>query len=347
MRKFKRCLLGVLQPEHDKIVHSRSELVNVLQFSGCSILEVSILILSFVNVNFGLILLLYHGELRGFSMTSFNSSAVFYYTNTWKIDQILFLAGTCLSGLFSMEVSIRIIYLRKRFAQSPLEVVDSIFVFVQICAVIVLTIIKANIVICDACLCLSLFRLVRLPRLCFGLTNQESGKYRQTIAYFQREESFHQHTVNNLQHRLDLNEVEINQLRQAFQALQAGESFSVEDSIYGGMHNSSLPVMGLDLSFANDSCQRLPPLNETFSLSQTHLSPFDVKQANNIYLRDEASRIQHTNFQSDCKELNGVQNRAYEGELDTGAELRELHRRLEHCGNWVQKCDPDEQESAF
>uniref|UniRef100_A0A0X3PAA2 Uncharacterized protein n=1 Tax=Schistocephalus solidus TaxID=70667 RepID=A0A0X3PAA2_SCHSO len=180
-----------------------------------------------------------------------------------------------------------------------------------------------------------------------GLTNQESGKYRQTIAYFQREESFHQHTVNNLQHRLDLNEVEINQLRQAFQALQAGESFSVEDSIYGGMHNSSLPVMGLDLSFANDSCQRLPPLNETFSLSQTHLSPFDVKQANNIYLRDEASRIQHTNFQSDCKELNGVQNRAYEGELDTGAELRELHRRLEHCGNWVQKCDPDEQESAF
>ncbi|VDN15978.1 unnamed protein product [Dibothriocephalus latus] len=176
------------------------------------------------------------------------------------------------------------------------------------------------------------------------MTNRESGKYRQTIEYFQREESFHQHTVNNLQHRLDLNEVEISRLRQAFQGFQTGDSFSADESIYNERHNPSLPVLGLDLSFADASCQRLPPLNETFTLSQAHFPPFAVTQANNVSPPDDKSQIRRPNCQSDFRELNGVQNLAYEGELGTEAEERELHRRLEQCGNWVQKCTPNEKE---
>ncbi|BHF58211.1 hypothetical protein SprV_0100116100 [Sparganum proliferum] len=233
----------------------------------------------------------------------------------------------------------RFLYSRKAFFRSPLEVLDAVVVFAQICVIIVLTLTKVNIVICDGCLFLSLLRLVRLPRLCFGLTNRESGKYRQTIAYFQREESFHQHTVNNLQHRLDLSEMEISQLRQAFQASQAGDSFSVDESTYGGRHCTSLPVLGFDLSFADASHRRLPPLNETFTLSKSHF-PLCA-------LRDDTSQIRRNGCQNDLRELNGAQNLAYDGELEAEAEEREMHRRLEQCGNWVQKCSPDEQESAF
>nr|VZI07613.1 unnamed protein product [Spirometra erinaceieuropaei] len=235
----------------------------------------------------------------------------------------------------------------KWFFRSPLEVLDAVVVFAQICVIIVLTLTKVNIVICDGCLFLSLLRLMRLPRLCFGLTNRESGKYRQTIAYFQREESFHQHTVNNLQHRLDLNEVEISQLRQAFQAFQAGDSFSVDESTYGGRHSSSLPVLGLDLSFADASHRRLPPLNETFNLSESHFPLSALKQTHSIPWRNDTSQIRRNGCQNDLRELNGAQNLAYDGELEAEAEEREMHRRLEQCGNWVQKCSPDEQESAF
>ncbi|VDD80227.1 unnamed protein product [Mesocestoides corti] len=94
------------------------------------------------------------------------------------------------------------------------RILDAIFVFGTFIAVIWCSVAKLDPLVSDVVLLAGFLRLIRLPRLCCGLTSVESAQYRATITFYQQDESFHQHSLNILQHRLELSEIELQQLRQ-------------------------------------------------------------------------------------------------------------------------------------
>ncbi|VUZ42328.1 unnamed protein product, partial [Hymenolepis diminuta] len=103
-------------------------------------------------------------------------------------------------------------------------ILDAISVLLVFSGTIWCSIVKAKPIVSDIVLLLVYLRLVRIPRLCCGLTSLESVKYRGTIAYLQHNETFHQHNLNSLQHKLDITEMEMQQLCQYIYTLQQPET---------------------------------------------------------------------------------------------------------------------------
>ncbi|KAM7539839.1 hypothetical protein Aperf_G00000026099 [Anoplocephala perfoliata] len=79
---------------------------------------------------------------------------------------------------------------------------------------------KTHPIISDAVLLLVYLRLVRLPRLCCGLTSLDSDRYRASVVYLRQEGTFQQHNLNSMQHKLDMNELELLHIRQYIYSLQ-------------------------------------------------------------------------------------------------------------------------------
>ncbi|CDS35537.1 hypothetical transcript [Echinococcus multilocularis] len=137
-----------------------------------------------------------------------------HYTNPFSTADILFTISSIICALFTAEVVIRLIITGRLVIRLPIDIIDATVVFAIFGVIVWCCIVKPHPFISDVTLLAVYLRLVRLPRLCCGLTSLESIQYRATVAHYQQDESFRQHNLNSMQHRLDINELELQELRQ-------------------------------------------------------------------------------------------------------------------------------------
>ena len=52
------------------------------------------------------------------------------------------------------------------------------------------------------------------------MTSLESSQYKSSVAYYQQERVFDQHNLNSIQHKLEINELQLDQLRQYLNSIQ-------------------------------------------------------------------------------------------------------------------------------
>uniref|UniRef100_A0A5K3EM72 Ion_trans domain-containing protein n=1 Tax=Mesocestoides corti TaxID=53468 RepID=A0A5K3EM72_MESCO len=313
-------LWRLIHPCSSQIITSKSQLVEPTRLSIDACVEVIILLLAISVGDIGVILILHHTKTKEFGIVSLAISNQHYYANPYTVADILLIITSVISGLSVLEVIIRFFIIGRRVLRFPIDILDAIFVFGTFIAVIWCSVAKLDPLVSDVVLLAGFLRLIRLPRLCCGLTSVESAQYRATITFYQQDESFHQHSLNILQHRLELSEIELQQLRQFVHTTQGPGSQLCSSRDYSeGSGTTKYYWNGAE--------------HETLGLRLQNLRKVPLSE-----------EFEGDGLTSEVTSASlGEENPAFEGGCGTNTD--DACRRLEQCGMWVQNCTTDTIES--